>query len=250
MVKLLEVIGRRSDWTHADFIRYQITTHLEVVDRVPEFRNLVRQYMQNHLFVDPSELALIKGLPISSNTDSIIEVWWDRVADIRRAFEQPRYFEIIRPDELAFGDVAGVWGVATHDTLIMERSEFAGLIKLFVFLKRNEGISHSDFLRHWRDDRDRRLMPVKTFRSFVGRYVENLVAQDPTESLPGMRAFDLVAELWFDSLDQAAEFTADPAVIAVFKGEGADYIDRARTLIYLGEEKPASAEWLLRGQRG
>ena len=73
MLKLIEVIGRRADLTHEYFLKHLSTTHLEVVDRVPEFRNRVRRYMQNHLFVDPAELGPIKGLPIASNTDSSIK---------------------------------------------------------------------------------------------------------------------------------------------------------------------------------
>src|SRR6266550_9463203 len=118
MVKLLEVIGRRADFTHEAFLRYQLTTHLEVVGRVPEFVKPVRRYMQNHLVIDPGQLASVKGLPISVNTDSIVEVWYDAIEDIHQAFQEPRYYEIIRPDELTFGDVAGVWGVAARDSTI------------------------------------------------------------------------------------------------------------------------------------
>src|SRR5438552_16560125 len=115
MVKLLEVIARPADLTHEAFVKHQSTTHLEIVERVPEFVKPVRAYMQNHIFVDPGELPFVKGLPISFNTDSIIEVWYDNIDAVTRAFQEPRYFEIIRPDELAFGDVEGVWGVAADD---------------------------------------------------------------------------------------------------------------------------------------
>ncbi|PYO39953.1 MAG: hypothetical protein DMD33_19240 [Gemmatimonadetes bacterium] len=250
MLKLIEVIGRRADLTHEYFLKHLSTTHLEVVDRVPEFRNRVRRYMQNHLFVDPAELGPIKGLPIASNTDSIIEVWWDSFADIRRAFEEPRYFEIIRPDELAFGDVAGAWGVTAQDTLVTERNGFAGLMKVFIFLKRSPGISHSEFLSRWRAARDSRLIAAPAFRSLVGRCIENVVAQDPANALPGARPFDLVAELWLDSLQHVAQFAADPDVIAAIAGAQTDYTDRAQSLIYVGKENPAAAEWLRGSQAG
>jgi hypothetical protein len=250
MVKLLGVIGRRADLTHEQFIKYQSTTHLKVVDRVPEFRDLVRGYMQNHLFVDLAELEPIKGLPISVDTDSVIEVWYDSVADVRRAFQEPRYFEIIRPDELSFGNVAGAWALTTNDQLVMECRGFNGRVKMFIFLKRRSDIDHPEFLSRWRARRNDQLMAAKAFRSYVGRFVENLVAQTATESLSGVIPFDLVGELWFGSLRDVAEFAADPDVIALSVGEGADYIDRSQTLIYVGEEKPATAEWLRRGRVG
>src|ERR1700730_4771140 len=124
MVKLLAVIGRRAELTHAQYCMHQITTHLEVVDRVTEFRNRLRRYMQNHLIVDPRQLAPIKGLPVSFDTDTVIEVWWDSIADMREGFEEPRYLEIVRPDALAFGDVNGAWSLTANDALIMERDGY------------------------------------------------------------------------------------------------------------------------------
>jgi hypothetical protein len=241
MVKLLEVISRRADLTHAQFTRHQITTHLQVVSRVPEFLAPVRRYMQNHLFMEPHDLAAIKGLPICSTVDSIIEVWYDSVADCRRAFENPRYLEIIRPDELLFGDVEGAWGVTTADSTVMERNGFAGQIKVFIFLKRRKELTHAEFLIRWQDSRDHRLVAAKAYRDHVGRFEENVVGQEVAESLPGMRPFDLVAELWFDSLHQVAKWAADADVIAAIAGS--NYIDGTSTLIFVGEGQPAAAEW-------
>src|SRR5260221_350812 len=166
MVKLLEVIGRRADFTHEKFLQHQLTTHLDVVGRVPEFFKPVRRYMQNHLIIDPVQLASIKELPISVSTDSIIEVWYDAIADIQRAFQEPRYYEIIRPDELAFGDVTGAWGVAAQDSTILDRGKSART-KLFVFLRREDGVSHQDFSVHWKQARDRRLRASKAFDDSV-----------------------------------------------------------------------------------
>jgi hypothetical protein len=244
MVKLLEVIGRRPDFTHENFLKHQLTTHLEVVGRVPEFFKPVRRYMQNHLIIDAAQLAPIQGLPICVTTDSIIEVWYDAIADIERAFQEPRYYEIIRPDELAFGDVAGAWGVATRESNIVERPDKSGRIKLFVFLKRKNGFSHEDFALQWRELRDRRLLPAKAFRATVLRMDENWVTQDPAESLPGMKAYDLVVELWLDSQRDVALFAADPDVVGILTGREASHSDPGGTLIYLGEEQRAAAEWL------
>jgi hypothetical protein len=244
MVKLLEVIGRRPDFTHEKFLEHQLTTHLDVVGRVPEFFKPVRRYMQNHLIIDPAQIALIQGLPICVTTDSIIEVWYDAIADIHKAFQEPRYYEVIRPDELAFGDVAGAWGVATHDSNVFERPGKSGRIKLFVFLKRKDGVSHEDFTVQWRELRDRRFLPAKAFRDVILRMDENWVIQDPAQSLPGMKAYDVVLELWLDSNRDVAAFAADPDVVGTLAGREASYGDPAGTLIYLGEEQPAAAEWL------
>src|SRR5258708_22967489 len=243
MVKLLEVIGRRPDFTHEKFLEHQLTTHLEVVGRVPEFFKPVRRYMQNHLIVDAAQLAPIQGLPICVTTDSIIEVWYDAMADIHKALQEPRYYEMIRTDELAFGDVAGAGGVATHESTIVERPGKSGRIKLFVFLKRKDGVSHQDFALQWRELRDRRFLPAKAFHAVL-RMDENWVTQDPAELLPGMKAYDVVVELWLESHRDAALFAADADVVGTLMGRESSYGDPAGTLIYLGEEQPAVAEWL------
>jgi len=248
MIKLLEVIGRRADWTHEDFVKHQIVDHLEVVSQVPDFVRPVRRYLQNHFFIDPKELAPIKGLPISSNTDSVIEVWYDKFADIMQAFGNPKYMEIIRPDELSFGDVAGAWGVLTRDTVVMERPGFSGRIKLFAFLKRDGRSNHAQFAQRWQESGQRKLEGSKAFKRLVGRWTENWVTQDPAEAAPGMRDYDLVVELGFDSLQEVAQFTTDPDVIAAFTGTAASFIDQSQTLFYVGAEHPASAEWHRRMQ--
>jgi hypothetical protein len=250
MIKLIEVIGRRLDLTHAQFIEHLSTTHLQVVDRVPEFRNRVQAYTQNHLLVDPDNIASVGTLPITANADAIIEVWWKDVAEIQKAFEEPRYMEVIRPDELSFGDVAGAWGVLALDTTLMERSGFCGLEKMFIFLKRKPEVDRLAFYNRWRDTRERLLLPSTACRDHVGRFVENRAAGGPAESMPGMRAFDLVVELWFDSPREITEFGADRDVVAAIVGAGADFVDRSRTSIYVGRENPAASEWLRRGMRG
>ena len=245
MVKLLEVVGRRADFTHEAFLKYLATTHLEVVERVPEFLRPVQQYMQNHLFIDPGELASIKGLPITSNTDSIIEVWYDSVDAFKQAFQEPRYLEILRPDELAFGDVEGVWGVVTDDYPVMERDGFTGHIKMFIFLKRKTRLTHSQFMARWHEIRDQKLIAAGAFRH-VGRIVENRIKQDPADRLPGMKDYDLVAELWFESLAALTAFASDAEIATVFLET--DFAEPGDTLIYIAEEKPESAEWLRRSQ--
>jgi hypothetical protein len=248
MIKLIEIVPRRQDLTHSQFLRHLSTTHLQVVDRVPEFRNRVRHYMQNHLFVEPHELATIEGLPISAGGDAIIEVWWDGMADILGAFQEPRYMEIIRPDELAFGDVPGAWGVTTSETPVIRSEASSGHIKYFLFLKRAQDSDHAAFLAQWREVRNNRLMTSNAFRQSVRGFVENVVAQDAADTLPGMKPFDLVVELWFDSLQQLGSLASDPAVRASLVGEAARYIDRSQTLAYVAEEQPAAAQWLRKGR--
>jgi hypothetical protein len=248
MLKLIEVIGRRPDLTHAGFLKHLSTTHLEMVDRVPEFRDRVQRYMQNFLCVDRNELAPIQGFTVSTDADALIEVWYERFSDMVAAFQEPRYMEILRPDELAFGDVPGAWGVVTEEARVMERSGFAGLVKLFAFIKRADGTPHATFQTRWGEGRSQRLMLAKSFRTRIGRYVENWVSQDPAEALPNAKPYDLIAELWLDSLNDVAEFAADREVAAALGWGAGDYIDITQTRLYVAQENLASEEWLRKGR--
>ena len=108
-VKVIQVVGRRRDLTHEQFIRHVTTTHLDVVESVPEFRSRVKGYTQNHLLYDAQTSAGKTTLPLRVDADAILEIWWDDVEAIKQAFGAP--MEVIRPDELCFGDVEGAWGV-------------------------------------------------------------------------------------------------------------------------------------------
>src|SRR5579872_2571846 len=243
MIKFLEVIPRRRDLTHAYFLEHLSTKHLEVVDLVPEFRNRVRRYVQTHLYVEPAELSCIQGTTFRPDADALIEVWFDTIGEVFAAFQEPRYFSIIRPDEHAFGDVAGAWGLPIHETIITERPGFAGLIRLFIFLRRSDALSHASFQERWREFRDRRLLTTGAFRACIGRFVENWVSQDPAEAIPGMKPYDLIAQFGLNTLSDVGTFTADPAVRQLIAATAQDLFAPGPG-VYLGRGNPAATEWL------
>jgi hypothetical protein len=246
VIKLLEIIARRADLTHEAFIEHQLTTHLKVVAQVPEFVAPVRRYMQNHLILDAATLEALPGLPIATNTDSVIEVWYDGLAAIQKAFQEPRYMEVIRPDELSFGDVQSVWGIAATEVAVWERYGSTGALKLFVFMKRASGLYRSQFKALWQSARER-LTQLNGGFSCICRFVENWTAEDLGDQLPGMKNYDLVAEMWFSSLTELARLCRDPEVEALFLKS--NFLHHPDTLIYVARERPESAEWLRRQQQ-
>jgi len=73
-----------------------------LVQSVTEFSRYVRKYVQGH-----SVSERVPGFPppVFTPFDGIAELWFDSVADIGKAFSEPRYLETIRPDELKFLDL-------------------------------------------------------------------------------------------------------------------------------------------------
>lgn len=102
MVKFVACLRRKSGMGVAEFHRYWKDVHGPLVKSVPEFFRYVRKYVQSHTVSEP-----VSGFPAPTSPpfDGIAELWFDSVADIGKAFAEPRYLEVIRPDEYKFLDL-------------------------------------------------------------------------------------------------------------------------------------------------
>lgn len=99
MIKLTVFAVRKADMSHAEFVRYWRDQHAPLVKSVTEFSRHVRRYVQCH--------GVSSALPlgVDGDYDGIGELWFDDTASMEQAFSEPRYLEIIRPDELKFVDI-------------------------------------------------------------------------------------------------------------------------------------------------
>ena len=72
------------------------------------------------------------------------------------------------------------------------------MIKTIALLTRREGLSHEDFVKHWRDAH------APLVHAVPGRYVQSHIVEERTRpDIPTMDVeIDGIAELWYD--DQAA----------------------------------------------
>ena len=66
---------------------------------MPEFTRHVRKYVQCHIVQDSVPLGAV------ADYDGVAELWFDSPEEITRAFSEPQYLQIIRPDELKFVDL-------------------------------------------------------------------------------------------------------------------------------------------------
>ena len=99
MIELLICARRKKGMSKEAFHEYWRGTHGPLVKSVPEFMRHVRKYVQHHTLPTP-----VPGFPASTAEayDGIAELWFDSPEAIARAFAEPRYLEVIRPDELKF----------------------------------------------------------------------------------------------------------------------------------------------------
>ncbi len=101
MVKLVACLKRKPGMSSAEFHRYWKDVHGPLVKGVPEFMRHVRKYIQSHSVSD--KVPTFPTAP--SHYDGVAELWFDSLEDIGKAFNEPRYMEVIRVDEPKFLDL-------------------------------------------------------------------------------------------------------------------------------------------------
>jgi uncharacterized protein (TIGR02118 family) len=99
MIKYIICATRKAGMTHEEFSVYWRNQHGPLVRSVPEFMRHVRKYVQCHLVGEAVPLGT------AGDYDGVAELWFDSVDDLVSAFKEPRYLEIIRPDERKFVDL-------------------------------------------------------------------------------------------------------------------------------------------------
>ena len=103
MIKLLVLVKRKQGMSFEEFDRYWNETHASVVLGVPEFKRHIRKYVQSHV-MQGGRLSFPSGI---SSFDGAAELYFDDVDSLNRAFNEPRYLEIVREDEKKFLDFEG-----------------------------------------------------------------------------------------------------------------------------------------------
>jgi uncharacterized protein (TIGR02118 family) len=103
MIAMIACAKRRVGMSPAEFNRYWIEDHAPLVRSVPEVMRHVRKYVQFHS--DPDVGKGDSPFGGSAAYDGVGELWFDSRESMKKAFEEPRYFEVIRPDELKFLDL-------------------------------------------------------------------------------------------------------------------------------------------------
>lgn len=110
------------------------------------------------------------------------------------------------------------------------------LLKVSCFLTRRSDLSHDEFFRYWTETHTPMLAKPMPGAPKVYRYVQ---LYPISEDVPALRtaAYDGVAEIWFDSLeDAAAMFTSDHYNTVVAEDE-AKFLDRSKTAFLYAHEK-------------
>jgi uncharacterized protein (TIGR02118 family) len=109
------------------------------------------------------------------------------------------------------------------------------MVKLSFFLTRRPGITHQEFISYWSNEHARLLCSLKEFTSVVRRYTQ----LQPVEALEGLPTapYDGIAELWLDDPNSLGQASWQKVYETVVVPDEEKFLDRAKTLMLLTEEK-------------
>src|SRR5689334_722350 len=114
MVKFVVAVRRKAGMSEEEFHRYWRGKHGPLVRSVSEFMRHVRRYVQSHTIPGAAS-----DFPAGGGAfDGYAELWFDDVDSLRRAFAEPRYLEVIRPDEPKFVDLASCVVSITEEVVV------------------------------------------------------------------------------------------------------------------------------------
>ena len=118
MIALVVAAKRRADLTREQFEDYWLNRHGQLVLSVPEFAQYLKRYVLYPYDREAEGQALVLGG--ESEYDGVGELWFENHAAMVAAFNEPRYLEIIRPDEDLFLDRDGCLTFVTRPLIHRE----------------------------------------------------------------------------------------------------------------------------------
>ncbi len=118
MIALIVAARRRADITRQEFEDHWLNRHAPLVLSVPEFAKYLKRYVLHPYDSAGHGQALVLGA--GSEYDGVGELWFESHAAMVAAFSEPRYLEIIRPDEDRFLDRDGCLSFVTRPVIQKE----------------------------------------------------------------------------------------------------------------------------------
>ena len=113
MIKLIICATRKPGMSREEFNTYWREKHGPLVKSVTEFSRHVRRYVQCHRM----ETSVPFG--IAAEYDGVAELWFDSIESAAEAFGEPKYMELIRPDELKFADLTKCISFVTEENQVI-----------------------------------------------------------------------------------------------------------------------------------
>ena len=232
MMKMMILAPRRPSMTHAEFRDYVTKVHGPLVLSVPEVAAGIRRYHYN--FPIAGERDVVFGHPLASHLDIVTQGWFDSRDAQLLNMEEPRYMQIIRPDEGKFANEAGAVMHYTHEALIKDGPETQ--TKIFYFRRRHPSLSRDQFKAAWAERFAAAVASHPRFSAVVSRYVQNQTyAEADHPQGDSEKFFDVMDEFHVTKLPALGELAGDAGYLVRVRDVERELTAASRTLAYIGE---------------
>lgn len=118
MITMIVCVRRKQGLSREVFSHYWHKRHGPLVLSTPEFMQHVRKYVQYHLADGDAAPGSLFG--DISDYDGVGEIWFDTREAMNAALNEPRYLEVMRPDEEKFIDLAGCLSLVTEERVMYD----------------------------------------------------------------------------------------------------------------------------------
>jgi len=109
------------------------------------------------------------------------------------------------------------------------------MVKLIICAARKAGTTHEEFSVYWREKHGPLVKSVAEFARHVRKYVQCHLVEG-TAPFGIACDYDGVAELWFDSVDEAANAFSEPKYLEIIRSDELKFVDPQKCISFMTEE--------------
>lgn len=108
------------------------------------------------------------------------------------------------------------------------------MVKLFALLRRRPGLTHEEFVAHWRDRHGPLIRDTPDLARHLVRYEQH--PRHRPDALSGTEGIDGVAVQWFASIDDFVGFISEPAYAELVAPDERRFLDMDRLEFVITDE--------------
>lgn len=108
------------------------------------------------------------------------------------------------------------------------------MVKMFAVLRRKPGLTHEEFVAHWRDHHGPLIRDTPELARHIVRYEQH--ARHRGDALSGTEGVDGVAVQWFRTIDDFLGFISEPSYPELVAPDERRFIDMDRIEFVITDE--------------
>ncbi|MHC3475634.1 EthD domain-containing protein [Streptomyces sp. 7R007] len=112
MIKMIITLKRREGMTHEEFKHYQQNVHRPLLMSIPEARRYIRRFVVSYPIPAPRYPE--------AEYDSVVEAWFDTMADLEALFFSDNFLKIVDPDHENFIDLSTFGRIISEEDVVID----------------------------------------------------------------------------------------------------------------------------------